>query len=173
MKILVVSDNHGDQRILEQLVKRWQPHVDLLIHCGDSELEPSQPVMQQFTMSVLGNNDWGLDYPKEQTKVEGPWRIYTTHGHLYHVNSTLTPLMLKGKEQQASMVCYGHTHQLAVTMEDGMLMINPGSISLPRGQFARIGGTFAVVELTPTKFIVDYYDRNSQPVPELHFEFNR
>lgn len=173
MKVFIISDNHGDQQILEQVTQRWRSSVDLMIHCGDSELAPTLPVMSQFDAAVLGNNDWGLAYPLEKTVVSAGWRIYATHGHRYRVNSTLTPLMLKGQEQQAQLVCYGHTHQLAVTVEDGMLMINPGSISLPRGQYARLGGTFAVVELTPRRFLVDYYDRNSQPVPELHFEFDR
>lgn len=81
--------------------------------------------------------------------------------------------MLKGQEQEADMVCYGHTHQLAVTVESGMLMINPGSISLPRGQYAGLGGTFAVVELTANRFVIDYYNRDSQPVADLHFAFDR
>ena len=60
-----------------------------------------------------------------------------------------------------------------MTVEDGMLMINPGSISLPRGQYAGLGGTYAVVEATGERFVVDYYDRNNQPVTDLHFVFNR
>lgn len=173
MKALVISDNHGDQSILEQITQRWQDQVDLMIHCGDSEMAPTLPVMRRFKVAVLGNNDWGLDYPLEQTVVEGNQRVYATHGHRYQVNSSLTPLMLKGQEQQADMVCYGHTHRLAVTVEKGMLMINPGSISLPRGRDARIGGTFAVVELTPDRFVIDYYDRDCHPVANLHFVFDR
>lgn len=173
MKALIISDNHGDQRILERVTQQWQEQVDLMIHCGDSEMAPTLPVMQRFKVAVLGNNDWGLDYPLEQTVVTAGQRIYATHGHRYQVNTTLTPLMLKGEEQGADLVCYGHTHQLAVTVESGMLIINPGSISLPRGQYARLGGTFAVVATTPDSFVVDYYDRKSQPVDGLHFVFNR
>lgn len=173
MKILIISDNHGDQEILEQITARWQDQVDLMIHCGDSEMAPTLSVMKRFKVAVLGNNDLGLDYPLEQTVEKAGQRVYATHGHRYQVNSTLTPLMLKGQEQQAAMVCYGHTHQLAVTEAEGMLMINPGSISLPRGSYAHLGGTFAVVELNPDRFVVDYYDRTSQPVDDLHFVFDR
>lgn len=173
MKALIISDNHGDQPILETVIKHWQGQIDLMIHCGDSEMTPTLPVMQRFDIAVQGNNDWGLDYPLEQTVVNDNQRIYATHGHRYQVNATLTPLMLKGQEQRADVVCYGHTHQLAVTVEDGMLMINPGSISLPRGQYAGLGGTYAVVEVTEERFVVDYYDRNNRPVADLHFVFNR
>lgn len=173
MKALIISDNHGDQQILEQVTQSWQDRVDLMIHCGDSEMAPTLPVMQRFDVAVQGNNDWGLEYLLEQTVVKDKRRIYTTHGHRYQVNSTLTPLMLKGQEQRADMVCYGHTHQLAVTVEDGMLMINPGSISLPRGQYAGLGGTYAVVGIDDERFSVDYYTRDNQPVADLHFVFNR
>lgn len=99
MKALIISDNHGDQRILERVTQQWQEQVDLMIHCGDSEMAPTLPVMQRFKVAVLGNNDWGLDYPLEQTVVTAGQRIYATHGHRYQVNTTLTPLMLKGQEQ--------------------------------------------------------------------------
>nr|WP_305069045.1 metallophosphoesterase [Limosilactobacillus kribbianus] len=173
VKVLIISDNHREENILTQVGQRWIGQVDLMIHCGDSELAPTQPSMKQFDLAVAGNNDWGLDYPNDGLLTADGVRIFATHGHRYGVNSSLTRLMLKGEEERADIVCYGHTHQLAVTSEKGMLMINPGSISLPRGQFARLGGTFAVVDAQPTKFVVDYYDRQSQPVEQLHFEFKR
>lgn len=38
MKILVVSDNHGDRDCLVDLVNHYEGQVDALFHCGDSEL---------------------------------------------------------------------------------------------------------------------------------------
>lgn len=172
MKALIVSDNHGDEDILRQLVANFANRVDVLIHCGDSELTPTNPVMQHF-VAVKGNNDWNADYPLNQVVDCQNEKIFVTHGHRYQVNYSLTPLMLKGEEQQADIVCYGHTHQLATTMNTGTLFINPGSISLPRGEYARLGGTFAVAEATAQSFVVRYYDRDLKPVPELHFEFKR
>lgn len=172
MHALVVSDNHGDQEILAAIIAKWQGKVDLLVHCGDSELAPTSPVMRPF-LAVKGNNDFNLQYPLIQVNTTNHQRLLVTHGHRYQVNYSLTPLMLKGEEQAADIVCYGHTHQLAVTVERGMLLINPGSISLPRGQYAYLGGTCAVVEATPEHFVVDYYDRTFSPVTDLHFEFKR
>lgn len=45
MKALIISDNHGDQQILEQVTQSWQDRVDFMIHCGDSEMAPTLPVM--------------------------------------------------------------------------------------------------------------------------------
>lgn len=172
MKALIVSDNHGDKDILNQLVVNFAHQADVLIHCGDSELPPTDPVMQHF-VAVKGNNDWDADYPFNQVVDCQGTKILVTHGHRYQVNYSLTPLMLKAEEEQADIVCYGHTHQLAVTMNAGTLFINPGSISLPRGEYTRLGGTFAMVETGGGLLTVDYYDRTLKPVPELHFEFKR
>ncbi|WP_076461239.1 metallophosphoesterase [Limosilactobacillus caccae] len=172
MKALIISDNHRDQEILKQVVAEMAPQVDVLIHCGDSELSPTAVPMPQFA-AVKGNNDYRLDYPNELLVQEGSERIFTTHGHLYRVNSSLTPLMLKGEEVGATIVCYGHTHQLGVEYDHGMLIINPGSISLPRGKYAGLGGTFAIVDAQPTRFVVDFYDRQMAAVSQLHCEFNR
>lgn len=172
MKILIVSDNHGDHQILTDIVDNFASQVDLLVHCGDSELSPNEPPMNSFH-GVLGNNDYGLDYPQQLVLDEGTERLLVVHGDHDQVNYSLTPLLLKGKATGASIVCYGHTHQLAVSEDAGILFINPGSISLPSGEYARLGGTFAVVNSTKQQWQVDYYNRNLQPVPELHFIFHR
>ncbi len=37
MKILVVSDNHREEKILTEIVQKMGKQVDLMIHCGDSD----------------------------------------------------------------------------------------------------------------------------------------
>lgn len=172
MKALIVSDNHGDQKILRDIQDKFAKQVDVLIHCGDSELPNDSAEMTDF-QAVKGNNDWGLNYPSQLSLTVKGTKFLVVHGDHDQVNYSLTPLMLKAQSLGAQVVCYGHTHQLAVSMDAGTLFINPGSISLPRGEYSRIGGTFAIVEVTKKQFIVDYYNRNCSPISELYFEFNR
>lgn len=40
MKALFVSDNHGDRAILQKIAARFSNEVDIMLHCGDSNLEP-------------------------------------------------------------------------------------------------------------------------------------
>ncbi|MBB1063100.1 metallophosphoesterase [Limosilactobacillus fastidiosus] len=172
MKALIVSDNHGDDKVLEAVQEKFANQVDVLIHCGDSELQNNSETMAGFK-TVKGNNDWGLDYPVQLQLIVDGVKFLVVHGDHDKVNYSLTPLMLKAESLDEQVVCYGHTHQLAVSMESGILFINPGSISLPRGEYSRIGGTLAIIEVTEQQFIIDYYNRNCVPIPELHFEFNR
>ena len=95
MKILVVSDNHREEKILTEIVQKMGKQVDLMIHCGDSELAPDQEPMSNFK-AVKGNNDYGLSYPNELVINAGQEQLYLTHGHLQRVNFSLTPLMLTG-----------------------------------------------------------------------------
>lgn len=172
MKALVISDNHGDVKILQTVKDEFGDQVDVMVHCGDSELPSDSSAMAHFK-AVKGNNDWGQSYPGQLNFTLMGTNFLVVHGDHDQVNYSLTPLMLKSQSLGAQVACYGHTHQLAVSMEDGILFINPGSISLPRGEYARLGGTFAIVDITPKQFVVDYYRRNCQLVPELHFEFRR
>ena len=172
MKALIVSDNHGDQKILKDIQDQFAKQVDVLIHCGDSELPNDSTEMTHF-QAVKGNNDWGLNYPPQLTLTVKDVKFLVVHGDRDRVNYSLTPLMLKAQSLGVQVVCYGHTHQLAVSMDAGTLFINPGSISLPLGVYSRIGGTFAIVGITKKHFVVDYYNRNCSPISELHFEFNR
>lgn len=39
MNVLIISDSHGLEEELQTIAKRHEAEVDLMIHCGDSELE--------------------------------------------------------------------------------------------------------------------------------------
>lgn len=165
MRILVISDNHGDQAILNE-VKAKNPDVDAIFHCGDSEGQVTDPFFED-TYFVRGNNDFNDGFPEEVLETIEDQTIYMTHGDHYGVNMDLTRLALRAKELRANMVFFGHTHKLGVEWQDDCLFVNPGSISLPRGEYASIGGTFAIVTATKTMYEVDYFDRNSQLISSL------
>ena len=65
MKYLVVSDNHGDRRILVDLFAYYKDQVDLMIHCGDSELSVNDELWQEAYV-VTGNCDYDPKYKKSQ-----------------------------------------------------------------------------------------------------------
>ncbi|WP_268913210.1 metallophosphoesterase [Lentilactobacillus sp. SPB1-3] len=170
-KILVVSDNHGDQQILRDIHAEFVGQVDYFFHCGDSELSKESDLVDQFLV-VKGNMDFE-DFPIERLVPLDDVTIYQTHGHLKNVNSSFLNLVLTAEAKGAGLVLFGHTHQLMCTASSGVLLVNPGSISQPRGEFQSIGGTFCTIEITPKEFVVDYYNREMHLVPDLHFQFDR
>lgn len=172
MKLLIVSDSHGDDQILQTLVEHYEGQVDALIHCGDSELSWTDPLRSHFII-VQGNMDFDQDFPLQETTTIADQKILVVHGHRYGVNFGLEQLSLLAQEQAANLVFYGHTHQLACVMDQGRLFLNPGSISQPRGRFVSLRGTYAIVEVADGQIQVQYYQRNLQPVPGLKLTFQQ
>ena len=57
-----------------------------------------------------------------------------THGHRYGVSWDLQDLLYKGMEVGADIIFYGHTHipDYQEFPEEGIVIMNPGSTTLPR-----------------------------------------
>lgn len=171
MKYLVVSDNHGNRDVLVDIVHRWEDKVDAMFHCGDSELKVDDTLWQKFVV-VKGNCDYSSDYHNETTLLIGLDQVYMTHGHLFNVNMGLTYLSLAAKENHANLAFYGHTHKLAAELVEGVLYLNPGSISQPRGTYSHLK-TYALVETLDERIEVCYYNEKHELVPELTFTFQK
>lgn len=171
MKILVISDNHGDRQILVEVVQHWYGMVDAIFHCGDSELEPTDELWQKVVV-VKGNCDYDPKFAKSQDVLIGDSCIFMTHGHLYGVNTSLESLIQEATDVNANIVLYGHTHKLAAEKLGDKLVVNPGSISQPRGRFSHLK-TYAMIEWDEEQYQVTYYGRDHQPIPELEATFAR
>lgn len=170
MKYLVVSDNHGDRESLVELLATYKGKVDGMFHCGDSELEPTDELWQDFLV-VTGNCDYYPEYKKEQVVSIGSDTILMSHGHLTNVRFSLDQLLYRAQEVGANIALFGHTHELGVELIDGILALNPGSIRLPRGRYQI--KTYAIIDSSEQQYVVQYYDDQHQPLRDLKFSFNK
>lgn len=170
MKYLVVSDNHGDRQILVDLLEHYQDQVDLFIHCGDSELPADDELFASY-QGVGGNCDFDNRYQSRRVITTALDRIYVTHGHLSNVKFGLSKIAMEAAENDASLVLFGHTHQIGCEVVQHRLYLNPGSISQPRGNIQI--KAFAIIDADKDGWDVQYYDRNFEALPDLHFHFNR
>ncbi len=134
MKILVISDTHGKISNLERLLERIRP-IDLLLHLGDIENDKEQ--VKQLAgcrvEAVSGNNDWLGRDPRELILELGRHRILMTHGHRFSVYYGTEQLKEHARENKADVVIYGHTHIPEMDLSGDIWVMNPGSISYPRG----------------------------------------
>jgi uncharacterized protein len=161
MRVLVISDSHGDDRMLNRIVE--QTDCDHVIHCGDFCTDTDRLPDRSLTV-VRGNCDWEL-VPEEKIWEGAGRRFFVTHGHRYQVNTSLLSVKYKGKEVEADIVCFGHSHFPLCEQSGNMLFLNPGSITAPRG-FPE--PTYAVVELKSNDDIrVTYYTPNGKVVSRL------
>ncbi|MBE6681512.1 MAG: metallophosphoesterase [Ruminococcaceae bacterium] len=151
MKILVVSDTHGDTELLYSIVSKYRANTDLVIHLGDN-LKDINEVMRDFPtiakLGVLGNCDFAsmyLDPVSEGCFTAEKRRIFYTHGHKYHVDYGSERLAANAKYKGADIVLYGHTHVALCKEQNGVLVINPGSLSRPRDN---TNGTYVRLEVS-------------------------
>lgn len=172
MKYVIVSDSHGDRDILVKLVEKYQNEADLILHCGDSELRSNDELFTKMYV-VMGNCDFDSCFDNERIIQRGPDRMFLTHGHLYGVNFGLDKLDYQMQAESCQIAFYGHTHQLYADYGQGRLIVNPGSISQPRGPYAKLGGTYAVLESSKEAYHVQYYNRQFEPVENLKAVFKR
>lgn len=167
MKVLIVSDSHGLTKELEEIQKRHANVVDVMIHCGDSELNFSAIELNNFVV-VRGNCDFDHDFPNEQLKQINGLQVYVTHGHLYNVKASLMNLRYRAQEVGAEIICFGHSHIAGAELIDGILFINPGSIRLPR---LRKEKTYALVEIEKSgnskHVIVKFYSLDGLEIPSM------
>ena len=134
MLIGVISDTHIPYRSknIPNAVFDIFKDVELIIHAGDIEtvdvitkLEEIAPVI-----SVLGNMDNLSLNETEVVNIEGV-SIGVTHGTVYPRGDT-QQLCYIAKELGVKILISGHTHQAMINEVNGILLLNPGSPTVPR-----------------------------------------
>ena len=134
MKVLVFSDSHG--RVIEMFEAVERDRPDAVIHLGDCyedacDLRRSYPNLTVY--AVTGTNDWGADGPAELVIEPAGVRIYLTHGHREGVAfSSSGRVPVRAAAENCRLALFGHSHVVSRETHGGVLVLNPGSISLPR-----------------------------------------
>lgn len=121
MKIVVISDSHGNIDVLNKVLKD-NPDADYYFHLGDSELEASE--LSPF-LSIKGNIDYDYSLPMDRVVDTKYGSIYLTHGHAYSGDVNL--IAKAAKMNDCSIALYGHTHIYLDETMDGIRVINPSS----------------------------------------------
>ena len=168
IKILAVSDSHGNKDILNELALRYSNQVDHFVHCGDSELSSSD-LIWGIMSTVMGNCDYDYQMNDEYRFQAGSKNVLVVHGHQHSVRSSIAGLKREAQQANVSLVFYGHTHIAKAEQEEGILFINPGSISQPRGSLME--KTYCIVTLDDQTATVTYYNDHHQEVVDLRKQF--
>ncbi len=145
MRIGVVGDIHGNYSGLKQAI-REMGRIDLLLFTGDGyrEISRLKDEIDILVEGVAGNCDFCSSYPPEQLLTLDGYRILLTHGHFHGVKSDLMRIGMAGRERQANLVVFGHTHEAVCTDWYEVKLFNPGSLSVERSYR---GPSYGIIEL--------------------------
>ena len=151
MKYMFASDIHGSAWYCRKLLEEYRRSgADRLILLGDilyhgprndlpREYAPKEVIgmlnsVKSEILAVRGNCEAEVDQMVLEFPVLADYGIlvlngltfYATHGHVYHPECL--PPMKKG-----DILIYGHTHLLRAEALGDYYVVNPGSISIPKG----------------------------------------
>ncbi|MGM0509066.1 MAG: metallophosphoesterase family protein [Fusobacteriota bacterium] len=149
MKILVLSDSHGDFLKLNKIYNKEKP--DYIFFCGDFSkdgIELSYIANVKKTFIVKGNTD-RQDY-KTPTKIETKIKerkFFLTHGHLFGVKSSYNDLINYAKDKY-DIVIFGHTHLQEYFEYEKVHLFNPGAVK---------DGEYGVIEMDDENLEFKHY----------------
>ena len=140
MKYLILSDTHGSTDSAEDVIRRTP--CDKIIHLGDicRDAERLEAIFPNKSICILaGNNDYFSDKPRQVVLTDGATRIFCTHGHMQGVKGSMSGILNTAKNNGCAVALFGHTHRALNETRDGILLLNPGSITF--------GGTYALMNI--------------------------
>ncbi|MBR0138610.1 MAG: phosphodiesterase [Erysipelotrichaceae bacterium] len=151
MRYLIASDIHGSAYYTRKLVEAFEKEgADRMILLGDilyhgprndlpEEYDPKQVAAllnkyKDVIYCVKGNCEADVDQMMLEFPINaafflmesGSNLLFFTHGDKFNPDN-LPPL----KKRDA--IIFGHTHVQTVDVKDGIFCINPGSVSIPKG----------------------------------------
>lgn len=151
MKVMFASDIHGSAYFCEKMLERYRKEQaerlwllgDILYHGPRNDLpkeyEPKKVIamlneIKDEICAVRGNCDTEVDQMVLEFPIladyslfcEEKLRIYATHGHVYH-EQHMPPLMA------GDVLIHGHTHIYQAKKVGEYTILNPGSVSIPKG----------------------------------------
>lgn len=155
MKIGVLGDSHRNKKNIDRaLQKLVDEGIDLIFHTGDNFMD-SKYINEKYNIDIIavkGNCDFENVEEDLVFEIEDK-KIFLTHGHKYLVKYGVGELFNKAKYLNCDVVIFGHSHIPFLEKKDNVYILNPGSISLPRGGSKK---SFAIIEILESKISIEH-----------------
>ena len=169
MKIGVMSDTHGNVVYFEKAMN-YLKYCDVLLHGGDIlNHGPRNPITEGYNPEELfeklnklenliiakGNCDSDVDqmvlnHPIQNSYVVsqfGETRIILTHGYI----DSKEEMIEKAKKMNGDILIFGHTHVKELFLDENLVVMNPGSTTLPKDGTHSVG----IIEINQTDEEID------------------
>tara|TARA_A100001015_G_C14987841_1_gene712390 strand:- start:62 stop:586 length:525 start_codon:yes stop_codon:yes gene_type:complete len=133
MKILLISDTHGNPKMIEAMCQ-IAPTFDLVIHLGDDYNDGSLFLSQKIPL-IRVPGTWGQEYQDiciDNRRFEFflRWKFFLTHTPTKDANDLMDDInpSLVLQQQDCDIFCHGHTHKPEIRKEGKVIILNPGHL---------------------------------------------
>ena len=150
------SDTHMQLSRMEKIILEYAEEVRIVCHLGDhaNDLLNLQAKFPGHTFVAVPGNCDPPDAGNERVLAFSPCmdahdavaRILLVHGHAHGVRRGLDRLVYSAKEHGATAAFFGHTHVPFASKHGGVFVMNPGSLTAPRGGSK---ASYGLVEVSP------------------------
>lgn len=151
MRIGIVSDTHGSLTAFKKALEALGP-CDFILHAGDILYHgPRNPLPEGYDprelaqtinrleipfIAAAGNCDAPIDQVLIDFPIQAPYALFCTeklrvlinHGH----EKSVEELVDLASKWRMDILVTGHTHVKRLERKNGLLIVNPGSCSLPK-----------------------------------------
>lgn len=136
LRVGVVSDSHRRFGLVASM-RAQCGRLDWLLHAGDHltdapRIAAALGVDADRVRAVAGNCDFPATEPAELLLELGGVKVLMVHGHQHGVKAGPQRLFYRAREVGARVAVFGHSHIPFLEDVDGVLLLNPGSLSMPR-----------------------------------------
>ncbi len=148
MRIVVLSDSHKAKGNLFEIVEKHMDTADLFVFLGDVDDDFDDVLMLYPDLKyerVAGNNDWYSEHQLQKILYLNGKRVLICHGHTYHVKSGLLEITQKCRAAGIDLCLYGHTHVQYSNYNNGLYILNPGSVR---------SGDYAMVDIIDSGIVI-------------------
>ncbi len=153
MRILVVSDTHGYVQQAIEIYRRQHEEkpIDCIVHLGDliSDARALRTRLGVEVIAVKGNMDGSHSEEDYEILTTEYGKLLLCHGHMQNVKYSTQNLLYRAEELGCKAALYGHTHMPSFIDANGIYLLNPGSLSLPKGGNP---GSYAMLETSADEF---------------------
>ena len=152
MRIVVLSDSHRARSTLFKIIEQHMENTDLFIFLGDGERDFDEVLTLYPNLKyerVSGNCDFYSDYPAYKEIIFSGKRIFFSHGHPFYVKFGYDKIIAEARRRQVDICLFGHTHIQYNHYDDGLYIMNPGSVA--SGEYGMIDIVKEGIMLIPCK----------------------
>ena len=137
MKILILSDSHGQRYRMTDIIARHKD-ASAIVFLGDGERDFELALAENYIdicgnesleiLQVCGNCDLMSNEPAVIIHEFAGTRFLITHGFAQHVKRDLDRLEEEMSAKQCRVALFGHTHMSCLKQSGNLFMFNPGAV---------------------------------------------